>query len=104
MVEAEKSEGGEERVEGERGPEEKKEESRYQGSDPLTYVFWGIGMLLYAGFLLTKGRTQSKTSFWIIFYVVQPILFVIAGLYSINYGRKRNREIKVISYKNQKPR
>ena len=72
------------------------EESGFRGSDPLTYVFWGVGMLLYAGYLIIRGHGQPINDYWLLFYLVQPILFVIFGIYSIRYGIRRNREISVV--------
>jgi uncharacterized membrane protein len=92
LDEAEESEKEEEI---ERGAEEG-EEPEYQGSDPLTYVFWGVGMLLYAGYLIIRGRAQPRNDYWLLFYLVQPILFAAFGVYSIRHGVRRNREIRVV--------
>lgn len=83
----------EERIEGNSGEEE---ESEYHGSDPLTYVFWGAGMLLYAVYLIIRGGSQPKNDYWLLFYLVQPILFVVFGVYCIRYGVRQNKEMRVI--------
>ena len=78
------------------GDSSEEKESEYKGSDPLTYVFWGLGMLLYAGYLIIKGYGQPINDYWLLFYLVQPILFTVFGIYIIRYGFRRNREIRVV--------
>jgi len=89
-------EAGESEKEGEIEGDLGEEESEYRGSDPLTYVFWGVGMVLYAGYLIIRGHDQPKNDYWLLFYLVQPILFVIFGIYSIRYGIRQNRESKIV--------
>lgn len=63
--------------------------------DPLTYVFWGIMMLIYGGFLIRWGLTYPEANYRVLLYIVQPVVFIVVGLYSIIYGIRRNRRVRV---------
>ncbi len=67
--------------------------------DPLTYVFWGIMMLIYGGFLVRWGLMYPEANYWILLYLIQPTVFFIIGLYSIIYGIRRNKRVRVYTYK-----
>ena len=78
---------------------DREEQTSRQTRDPLTYILWGGFMICYGGYVFITRMMQSRGGEALDFVMVTSVFIFLVGIFSIIYGLKRFKKVKVIALK-----